>query len=131
MSGPDAPHGEMPGFPFPSRPGRELGEPLLDALLDRQSLPPDATQQVHTVADMLTDLAGPAEPGELTGETAARSAFTHYPSLAGAPPAARRSGRPYSWTSHAAQLAAALIAAAVGLGGATAYAGVLPGPVQD
>ena len=121
----------MPGFPFPSRPGRELGEPLLDALLDRQSLPPDAPQQVRTVAQMLADLASPAEPGELAGETAARSAFTHYPSPADASPATRRSGRRHPWTSRGAKLAAALITAAVGLGGATAYAGVLPGPVQD
>jgi hypothetical protein len=121
----------MPGFPFPSRPGRELGEPLLDALLDRQSLPPDDARQVRTVAELLADLAGPAEPGELAGETAARSAFTHYPSPADASPAARRSGRRHPWTPRGAKLAAALIAAAVGLSGATAYAGVLPGPVQD
>jgi hypothetical protein len=122
----------MPRFPLPSRPGSELGEPLLDALLDGQTLPPDAPEQARTVAEMLADLAGPAEPGELAGEAAARSAFARCPSPAGVSPPARRSGRRRSWPSRSPRLAAALIAAAVGLGGtAAAYAGVLPGPVQD
>ena len=38
----DASPSEMPGFPYPGQPGCELGEPLLDALLEGRSLPPDA-----------------------------------------------------------------------------------------
>jgi hypothetical protein len=40
MSGRDASQGEMPGFPFPGRPGGEHGEPLLDIIFDRRPLPP-------------------------------------------------------------------------------------------
>src|SRR5258708_16717669 len=58
----DAVHREMSGFSFPSRPGRELGEPLLDALLDGRSLPPDAPEEARVVAEMLPELPGPAEP---------------------------------------------------------------------
>ncbi len=134
MTGPDASHGEMPGFPLPSRPGPELGEPVLDALLGGQSLSADAPEQAALVARMLADLAAPAEPGELAGETAARLAFARCPSPAGISPATRRSARrrPLRLPVPRAGLAAALVVAAAGLGGAAAaYAGVLPGPVQD
>src|SRR5260370_77271 len=88
-SGPDTSHGEMPGFSLPSRQGRELGEPVLDALLDGQSLLPDAPEQAGLVAEILADLAGPAEPGELAGETAARLSLARCPSPAGISPATR------------------------------------------
>src|SRR5258708_23511820 len=83
----------MTGFPCPSRPGRELGETLLDALLNGQSPPPDAPEQACVVAEMLADLAGPAEPGELAGEAAARSAIARCPSLPGVSPATDRPPR--------------------------------------
>ena len=125
----------MPGFPFPDRLAPELGEPLLDTVLNRQPLPPDAPEQLHAVADMVASLAGPAAPGELAGEAAARLAFARTipparVSPADRSPARRRlSGLPGRLTARAA---AVLIAAAAGLGGvAGAYAGVLPGPVQD
>jgi hypothetical protein len=127
----------MTGFPFPSGPDGELGEPLLDALLDGRQLPADAPEQAHAVAEVLAVLAGPAEPGELAGEAAARSAFTRRAARVGARAAARRPGRrPHgarrSWPARGARLAAALIAAGAGLGGVAAgYAGVLPGPAQD
>lgn len=125
----------MPGFFHPSRPSRELGEPLLDALLEGRSLPPDAPVELCVVAEMLADLAGPAEPGELAGEAAARLGLTRLAYPAGISPAAHRSARRRrSWMSvpGAVRLGGALIAAAVGLGGAAAaYAGALPGPIQD
>ena len=34
----------MPGFPFPGRPGGEHDEPLLDMIIARCALPPDAPQ---------------------------------------------------------------------------------------
>jgi hypothetical protein len=125
----------MPGFSHPSRPSRELGEPLLDALLEGRSLPPDAPVELCAVAEMLADLAGPAEPGELAGEAAARLGLARTAHPAGISPAAHRSARQRrSWMSvpGAVRLGGALIVAAVGLGGAAAaYAGALPGPIQD
>lgn len=141
MSEPDASFGEMPGFPLPGRLGRELNESLLDALLSGQ-VPPDAPEELRTVAEMLAGLAGPAEPGELAGdsgelagETDARSAYTRLASPVGVSQVARPARRkhPRRAVPRSAWLAAVLVAAAAGLGGtaAAAYAGVLPGPVQD
>jgi len=128
----DASPSEMPGFPFPGQPGCELGEPLLDALLDGRSLPPDAPGEARAVAQMLADLAGPAEPGELAGEAAARSVLARTGPPVPIGPAARRLARQRSWAARCARPAAALIAAAVGLGGtAAAYAGALPSPIQN
>jgi hypothetical protein len=119
----------MTGFPFPSGPGGELGEPLLGALLDGRWLPTGAPEQARAVAEVLAVLAGPAEPGELAGEAAARSAFAR---RAACRTGRRRHGARRPWPARGARLAAALIAAAAGLGGTVAgYAGVLPGPVQD
>jgi hypothetical protein len=128
----DASPSEMPGFPSPSQPGCELGEPLLDALLDGRSLPPDAPGEARAVAQMLADLAGPAEPGELAGEAAARSVLARSRSPVRVEPTTRRPARRRSWPARYARPAVALIAAAVGLGGtAAAYAGALPGPIQN
>lgn len=125
----------MPGFLPSTRPGRELGEPLLDAILEGRSLPPDAPEELCVVAEMLADLTGPAEPGELAGEAAARLGLTRGASPVGISPVAHRSARRRrSWISvpGGARLGAALIAATVGLGGAAAaYAGALPGPIQN
>jgi hypothetical protein len=134
MTGPDASSGEMPGFPFPRRPAAELDETLLDALLTGGHLPPGAPEQARTMADMLASLADPATPGALAGEAAARTAFARAAFPAGISSVARtsrwRRRRPGSLT---ARIAAALAAAAIALGGAAAaaYAGVLPGPIQD
>src|SRR5258708_3914391 len=141
MGSPDASQSEMPGFSPPSWPGRELGEPLLDALLHGRSLPPDAREEARVVAEMLAELAGPAEPGELAGEAGARFGFARSASPAGVSPAARRptrrpaqrpARRRRSWPFRSARPVAALIAAAIGLGGtAAAYARPMPGPIQD
>ena len=52
----------MPGFPFPGRPGGDHDEPLLDMIITRRALPPDAPQEMHDLARMLA--AGPAGEGE-------------------------------------------------------------------
>jgi hypothetical protein len=134
MSGPDAMHGEMPGF-FPGRPGGEHDEPLLDMIFDRRPLPPGAPPEMHDLERRLAALAGSAEPGELAGEAAALAAFTRLASPAGISPAARRPAR-HRLSRRPARgrlaLAAALVAAAAGLGGATAaYNDMLPGPIQQ
>ena len=139
MNGSDASSGEMPGFPFLSRSGREPDEPLLDMILNGQPLPADAPHAMLALADRLASLSGPAGPGEVPGEVAAMAAFSR--SVAGAsvspaggdpaplkparrPPPRRRAARP-------ARLAGGLFVVMVGLGSAAAYADVLPGPVQD
>jgi hypothetical protein len=125
--------GEMPGF-FPGRPGGEYGEPLLDMILERCPIPPGAPPEVHGLAHVLAAAAGPAEPGELTGEAVALAAFTRIGSPAGISPAVPRSARRSGpeWRARGRlSLAAALTAVAAGLGStAAAYAGVLPGPIQ-
>jgi len=132
MSGRDALHGEMPGFAFPGRPH---DEPLLDMIFERRPVPPGAPPEMHDLARILAALTGPAEPGELAGEAAALRAFRRLASPAGARSAALRALR--RWRSRRPargrpRLATALIVAVVGLGGtATAYAGVLPAPVQE
>lgn len=141
MSDPDASPVEMPRFPFPRRPAPELDEPLLDALLSGRPLPLHAPEQAHTVAGMLASMADPAGPGALAGEAAARSAFARAASPAGIQPAgirkadgrARRRSPRLRPASLPARIAAALIVASAGLGGAAvaAYAQVLPGPVQE
>jgi hypothetical protein len=135
MSAPGASPSEMPGFPFSGRVGPELDEHLLDTILTGQQLPPDAPEQAHVVAEMLASLISPAGSGELGGEEAARSAFARAASPVGVSPAARRpTRRKPSWLPLplSARLAAVLVAAAAGLGGTVAaYAGVLPGPIQN
>jgi hypothetical protein len=125
--------GEMPGY-FPGRPGGEHDEPLLDMVLERRPLPPEAPPEIHGLAHMLAAVAGPAEPGELTGEAATLAAFTRLGFPAGISPAAPRSARRSvpEWRARGRlPLAAALTAVAVGLGStAAAYAGVLPDPIQ-
>ncbi len=129
---------EMPGFPFPSLPGREPDEPLLDMILDGQQLPADAPYGMVALAGGLARLGRPAGPGELPGEAAAMSAFSR--SAAGASvspaegePALRKPARrppPRRRAARLARLASGLLVVMVGLGSA-AYADVLPGPVQD
>jgi hypothetical protein len=123
MDEPGAISTKMRSFLLPRRPAREQDEPLLDLILDGHPLPPDASHDAHALADRLAGLAGPAEPGVLPGEAAARSAFA-------AQPAVRRPGR--RRPRLRAALAAALVAVTAGLGSTMAAdADVLPGPVQD
>jgi hypothetical protein len=127
----------MPGFPFPGRPGGEHDEPLLDMIITRRALPPDAPQEMHDLARMLAALAGPAEPGELAGEAAVRAAFSRAASPAGISAAARRPlrrRRPRHRGRERSRvwLAAAMVAAVAGLGSVlAAYSDVLPSPIQQ
>jgi hypothetical protein len=135
MSGPDAMHGEMPGF-FPGRPGGgDHDEPLLDTILDRRPLPPGAPPEMHVLAWTLASAAGPADPRELAGEAAAMAAFRRLASPDGISPAALRPARrwlPRRPARGRLPLAAVLVTAAAGLGSiAAAYVGVLPGPIQE
>ena len=135
MSGPDAMHGEMPGF-FPGRPGGgDHDEPLLDMMLDRRPLPPGAPPEMHVLARTLVAAAGPADPGELAGEAVAMAAFRRLASPDGVSPAALRPARrwlPRRPARGRLPLAAVLVTAAAGLGSiAAAYVGVLPGPIQE
>ena len=134
MSGPDALHGEMPGFP-PGRPGGERDEPLLDMIFDRRPIPPGAPPEMHDLVRMLAAVAGPAESGDLAGETAALAAFSRLVPPAGISPAAARPA--WRWLSRRPArarlpVAAALITTAAGLASITAaYVGVLPDPIQQ
>src|SRR5271169_1681691 len=128
----------MPGFPFPGRPGGEHDEPLLDMIIARCALPPDAPQPMYDLARMLAALAGPAEPGELAGEAAVRAAFSRAASPAGISSAARRPGRRRRARRFRgparprARLATALVVAAAALGSVfAAYIDVLPSPIQQ
>jgi hypothetical protein len=129
--------GEMPGFPFPGRPGGEHDEPLLDMIISRRALPPDAPQEMHDLARMLAALAGPGEPEELAREAAVRAAFRRAASPAGVSPAARpmrhrRPRRSRVSSRSRARLAAALVVVAAGLGSVlAAYTDVLPSPFQQ
>jgi hypothetical protein len=127
----------MPGFPFPGRPGGEHDEPLLDMIIARRALPPDAPQPMHDLAQMFAALARPAEPGELAGEAAVRAAFSRAASRAGVSPAARRPvrhrrpRRSRGTARSRVRLATVMVAAAVGLGSVLAASiDVLPSPVQ-
>jgi len=134
MSGPDAMHSEMPGF-IPGRPGGEHDEPLLDTIFDRRPLPPGAPPEMRALVRTLAAAAGPAEPGELAGEAAALAAFSRLAPSGGVSPAAQRPARRWlsGWPARGRlPLAAALVAAAAGLGSiVAAYVGVLPGPIQE
>jgi len=127
----------MPGFPFPGRPGGEHDEPLLDMIIARRALPPDAPQEMHDLARMLAAVAGPAEPGELAGEVAMRAAFSQAASPAGISSAARRPvrrrrPRHRGEDRSRARLAAVMVVAAAGLGSVlAAYTDVLPSPIQQ
>jgi hypothetical protein len=128
----------MPGFPFPGRPGGEHDEPLLDMIIARRALPPDAPHTMHDLERMLAALAGPAEPGELAGEAAVRAAFSRAASPAGISSAARRpvrhrrARRSRGRSRSRVRLATVMVVAAAGLGSVlAAYIDVLPSPIQQ
>jgi hypothetical protein len=133
--GPDAWSSEMPRFPRPGGLSRERDEPVLDMILDRVSLPPEAPPEMAALPQMMADLAGPAGPEELAGEAAVLSRFRNRLAPAGVSPAARPPGRRRSsqrLAPHSPRLAAGMVVAVVALGGtAAAYAGALPAPLQD
>jgi hypothetical protein len=149
MTGPDASWHEMPGFTLPGRLGRDADEQLLDTILAGLPLPPFAPREYHVVAEQLSDLAGPAGPGPLPGETAALAAFSSSVSSGSLSPAGTRpaTGRPARrsparrraagdrtglLTAARVRIATAVAALGVVLGTtAAAYGGELPARVQD
>ncbi len=124
----------MSGFSFPGRPGRELDEPLLDMLLTggrSLRMPRTSCMRRRECPPACPD---PAGPGKLAGEAAARTVYARAAAPVGVSPVARGSTRRRpAWLSLPlnARLAAALVAAAVGPGGAAAHAEAPPGPIQD
>ena len=131
MSGPVASPGEMTRSTRSDRISRERDEPVLDMILDRVSPPPEAPPEMAALPQLLADLSGPADPGELAGQAAVLYRFRSRIGPTGAAPPARRKSL-WRLAPHGPRLAAGLVVAAVGLGGtAAAYAGVLPGPLQD
>ena len=132
----------MPGFPFPGLPAASTDEPLLDMIIARRALPPDAPQPMHDLALMLAALAGPAEPGELAAEAAVRAAFSRAASPGGIPAATRPAARaaPEDHTVPSGfglrlfpglRLATAAVVAVAGLGSVfAAYVDVLPSPIE-
>lgn len=135
VSGPDATSSEMRRFPRLGRLGSEPDELVLEMILESVSLPLDTPAELAALPVMMADLSGPAEPGELAGEAAVLARFRSRVGPAGSSGAARRSTRRKAFwrlAPHSPRLAAGLVVAAIGLGGtAAAYAGALPGPLQD
>jgi hypothetical protein len=136
-SGPGAPPDEMPRFSsHPGNTGGGSDDLALDMVFDRVPPPLNASPQLAALHQVLADLSGPAEPGELAVEAAVLARFRSRVlpaavSPAGPAPAPRTS----PWTRfapHSRRLAAGLVAAVIVAGGtAAAYAGALPRPVQD
>ena len=135
MTGPDASSNEMPRVPFPGHARRDQDELLLDMILDRRPLPPDAPAGMHALADNLVGLAALPGGSELPGEAAALAAFlrsgspTNTLTLPGLP---RERHRRRRLAAGRARLSAAIAVLTVVLSGtAAAYAGALPTSVQN
>jgi hypothetical protein len=121
---------------MPGRAGRDHDDLLLDMILDRRPLPPDAPPGMHALADKLVALAAAPGDGELPGEAAAFAAFARSAApastltLAGEPPGRHRRRRLIAGRARLSAAAAVVVVALSGTA-AAAYAGVLPAPVQD
>jgi len=132
MSIPGARRGQVRGLPGPGRPGGEHDEQMLDLISSPRDIPPGAPPEMYHLARLLDDLTSPAEAGELAGEAVARARFSRAVSPA-SPSAATRPAvqQRRSLRERRLPLAAALVAAAAGLGSVTAAsAGALPSPIQ-
>jgi hypothetical protein len=134
-AGPDAAPDEMSRFRRAGQLSGEPDEPVLDLILDGASPCPAAPPELAGLPELLADLSAPAEPGELALEAAVLARFRSRARTAGAPgvpraPVPRKA--PWRGAPRSPKLAAGLVVAAIGLGGAAAaYAGVLPAPLQD
>jgi len=132
MTGKRASSGKMPRFNRPGRLFRDHDEPALDMMLGGQSPPPDAPPDLHDLAERLQCLSGPAELGDMAGETKVLAMYA-----SAVPPATISPARPAAagrrkWTIQRTGLSVGLATLAIALAGtAAAYADVLPGPVQD
>ena len=125
----------MPNFPVPGR--RDVGslsDDALTALLAGTEPPAEDAPSLQPVADVMAALrAGPASD-ELAGEGTAMAEFRRSAgTLPAARPTARRRRRLVAGPVFGARAAVAAAVAALSLGGlaTAAYAGVLPGPVQQ
>ena len=136
MTGPDASSDEMPRLQIPGRAGRDQDDLLLDMILDRRPLPPDAPPGMHALASKLVGLAAAPGVGQLPGEAAALAAFVRSGSPTSTLTLVGESAgrhRRHRLMAGRARLTAAAAVVVVGLSGtaAAAYAGVLPASVQN
>ena len=132
-SGPVAPPDETPRVSsHQGDSGGESDKLAHDMIFDRLSPALKAPQQA-ALRHVLTDLSGPAEPGDLTVEAAVLASFrSRVPPAAAAAAPVPRTPVWQRFAPHSTRLAAGLVAAAIVAGGtAAAYAGALPGPLQD
>ena len=126
----------MPNFPWPDRRDASLiDDATLAALLAGTDLPPGGGAGLQPVADVLAALGAPAGSDELAGEAVAMAEFRHRFGVPTPTPCRSRRRRPTLITSLLSAKAAAVAAiAAVGVGAAAttaAFAGALPGPLQQ
>jgi hypothetical protein len=131
-SGPDASTDETPRLSSPPGDfGGESGKLTQNMIFDRLTPALKAPQQA-ALRQVLADLSGPAEPGDLAVEAAVLARFRNRVPPAALPGPAPRMARWRRFAAHSRRLAAGLAAAAVVAGGAAAaYAGALPGPLQN
>ncbi|MGE5131364.1 MAG: hypothetical protein ACM32E_00460 [Gemmatimonadota bacterium] len=148
MTGRDVPDADMPNTPRPHRADVPAGpDEALDALLAGGLLTAGTGPGLQPVAELLAALTAPPEAGELAGHARALAEFRATRQAAAQPARApagqqdaapgghrRRAARPRRRRSLLTTRAAAAVGAlATVLGGVAtaAYAGVLPGPVQQ
>lgn len=124
----------MPSFPWPARrDGSALEDTALTALLAGGELPDGAAAGLRPVADMLAALKAEPAGDELTGLASAQAEFRRRITQPASPRRPRRR-RPVRLASLlGAKAATAVVVVVVGLGGAgaAAYAGALPGSLQQ
>lgn len=131
-SGPNAPLDKTPRLSH--RPGDSGGESdklAQNMVFDRLSPALKAPHQA-ALRQVLDDLSGPAEPGELAVEAAVLARFRSRVHPAAARAAVARTSPWRRFMPHSPRLAAGLAAVAIVAGGsAAAYAGALPVPLQN
>ena len=128
--------GEMPGFPFPGRPGGEHDEPLLDMIIARRALPPTRRRRCMTWRVCSPPWPGRENPGSWPGRRQC--------GLPSGGPPLQSASHPLPDDQYGtddpgglelpsrARLATALVVTAAGLGSVlAAYTDVLPSPIQQ
>jgi len=135
MSGPGASSSEMHALPIPGLHSREPDEQLLDMLLAGQPLPPDAPEQLHEVAELFARLTGPAGPaGWLGRRRHGRRSPVPPPAQPGSrelPEYQHDRGRPGFIPESRPEWRRPGRGCGRPGGGVAAYAGALPGPIQE
>jgi hypothetical protein len=131
MTGDGVSGGDMPNFPWLSRPDvPPIGDASWAALLAGDDLPAGSPPELRPVSETLAALRGGPASDELAGEAAALAAFRA--GLGVSSPARRPRRRLAVLSSLPARAAAAATVAVLSLGGlaAAAFAGALPSPLQ-